>query len=250
MKIKREDIEMHIRNTIQYAYNSYNGVVNYVDNISFLNLLDAYINDDTSNFARTSTYGFIYISVKAIADYIETIEDVKIEDIRALALEVIIHELTHIDQLIDSNYIVSHEKYRNLIERQCQKQTAKFFIDNKEDLENMFVTHIDIDRYKAIYNANKDVEYLRKQDEFIASYKVESLVGQDFKYKFKNKNACIIFIDIDDKEYTVQFYKDDVFLNTEELSKLLEHITLRAPKIKVNYFYIDNTLNIEITPQK
>ena len=104
--MNRFDIIELAQETLIFVYNTFNGEVNTLDPYTRLNFVAGYL-DTKTNIARTTPYGYIYVSLEAFADTVEAHGFIDTDQIRNLALEIIIHELTHVDQLIDYSTLSS-----------------------------------------------------------------------------------------------------------------------------------------------
>ena len=240
----------------QTAVNTYkllNGKVNTIDpytklNIDVINEFDP----NGSGVAYTTPYGYINISIPSIYKFLMDIDlDDRLDDIRNLAAEIIIHELTHVDQLIDHNVITYNNTYRIDIEEQCINKSLRYMVDNADYLQAMLGFPI----IKSMHlNRIKDTDghpFLAKIPEFIASFKLELIIGTQFKELARDNMNIISYSPNFNTVLEVEVMKDKEYINSQELNDLLEDIRVGRIKNetgKVSYYYNPvDTLNIQYT---
>lgn len=242
--MNRFDIIELAQQTLTFVYNSFNGKINKLDPYTRLNFVSGYLENKTT-IARTTPYGYIYISLEAFADTVELQKFIDTDQIRNLALEVIIHELTHVDQLIDYKYIKFNNGYRDNIELQCVRQSIQFILDNIQFIRSLGLVVIP-ETYQSRLNNLENVTYFPKNPLAIAMAKLESMIGRKFR-EFHNDNIEIQYIDRLQTHYNFDVCKDRSFINSKNLNDLGERLSIDK-QFTIEYFeYGNSKLVIKIT---
>lgn len=242
--MNRFDIIELAQSTMQFVYDTFNGKVNNLDPYTRLNFILGYL-DKTTNVAKTTPYGYIYISLDAFADLVESQGFIDTDQLRNLALEIVLHELTHVNQLIDYRYIKFNNGYREDIEKQCVKQTCKYILDNIDMIRSFGLVVIP-DTYIGRLNALDNIEFDYKNPDVLSMIKLESVVGTTYK-QFNHNNIVIHYIDMLKNHYEFDVCKDRVFINSQNLNDLGERL-LNNKDYSIEYFEYDTQkLEIRIT---
>lgn len=242
--MNRFDIIELAQQTLTFVYDTFNGKVNTLDPYTRLNFVAGYL-DTKTNIARTTPYGCIYISLEAFADTVELHGFIDTDQIRNLALEIIIHELTHVDQLIDYKYIKFNNGYRNEIELQCVKQSCQWILDNIQYIRSLGLVVIPEVYQARLANLTNEV-YTPKYPMAIAMGKLEYMLGRKFR-EFSNNNIEIEYVDRLKTHYTFMVCENRIYSNSANLNDLGEHL-LNDKQYTVEYLeYGDSKLVIKIT---
>lgn len=217
--------------TMQFTYDTFNGKVNHIDPYTKLIFVSGYL-EKMTNIARTSPYGYIYVSLDAFYDTVTTHPYHTTDAIRNLAMEIIIHELTHVDQLIDLKHIKYNIEYRQSIEEQCVKKSCEYILDNIGVIQSVGLP-VFREMYEPRYEALKNVIYFQKYPELVAMVKLESIIGPSFKLYVKGD----VFLDFTDKlgnNHRIMVAKDRQYINSQALNDICE------------FLFINKNFNIEL----
>lgn len=129
-----------IESFILKVFNYYNGKINLFNNNAKLNI-------NWANMMDTSIGGYsIYPNIVIIYPRIIYRYSQDIEDFKMTVVEVIIHELTHTDQIIDYDLYDSNKEYTDYIEYACQLQAQLYILSNTNDIYNKFGIRINLNK--------------------------------------------------------------------------------------------------------
>lgn len=214
MNLDKTDISCLLKETIDIVYSHFNGRINSNDPITRLVVSEGYIGQ-TSIIARTSPCNYIYISIPAFIQSMEDKHVTSYDQVRNLALEVIIHELTHADQLIDPKWIKNNKEYRDSIEEECIREACRFILVHVDELR-AYGLYVDTDYFFVKMNSIKDVSFTRKYHDLVVPYRLETIIGP----QFKKYNANDIILLYNNKEIKVR--GNNQYINSIELIDALE----------------------------
>lgn len=240
----RFDIIELAQDTMTFVHKAFNGKVNNLDPFTRLIFVAGYL-DKTTNIAKTTPYGFIYISLEAFADSVANQKFIDTDQIRNLALEIILHELTHVNQLIDYRHIKFNNGYREDIERQCVKQTCQFILDNINEIRSLGLVVIP-ETYMSRLEVLKNTNFLFKNPDVIAMVKLESMIGKKFR-EFNHSNISIHYIDRLKNHFDFEVCKDRVFINSQNLNDLGERLLIDKEFVIEYMEFANSKLEIRIT---
>lgn len=242
--MNRFDIIELAQQTITFVHSAFNGKVNALDPYTRLNFVSGYL-DKKTNIARTTPYGCIYVSLEAFADTVEAYRFIDTDQIRNLALEIIIHELTHVDQLIDYRYIKFNNGYREEIERQCVKQSCQWILDNIQFIRSLGLVVIP-EVYEERLVGLSDVTYSFKNPAVIAMSKLEHMIGKKFR-EFNSTDIEIHYVDRLKNYYKIPVCVNRIYQNSQNLNDLGERL-LNDKQCTIEYMeYGNSKLVIKIT---
>ena len=237
--MNRFDVIELAQQTLTFVYDTFNGKVNTLDPYTRLNFVSGYL-DTKTNIARTTPYGCIYVSLEAFADTVERQGFIDTDQIRNLALEIIIHELTHVDQLIDYKYIKFNNGYREEVELKCVKQSCQWILDNIQYIRSLGLVVIP-EVYQARLTNLTDIIYTPKYPIAIAMAKLEYMLGRKFR-EFSNNN-----IERLKTHYSFMVCENRSYINSRNLNDLGERL-LNDKQYTVEYLeYGNSKLVIKIT---
>lgn len=179
MALSTVDIMSLLKDTVEFTYDRFSGKVNYIDQISRLIFTDGYVGP-TTVIGRTSPCNHIYISLTAFYNYCI---DRKIDSpdvVRNKAFEVIMHEMTHADQLIDPKFLAKNASYRDSIEKDCIYQTARYVLDNLNIIRS-YGLYVDESSFRNMIHTVGEREFGRKNPSLFVPYRLENIIGPKFK---------------------------------------------------------------------
>lgn len=141
MKIDRDMVELFLNKVFNY----YNGKINTVNYPAVLNIEWALLYN-RSEAGYTKDPNIVTINPMIIMRNSNTETDFYI-----LSLETIIHELYHIDQVIDYFKLISNTSYRLKIEQAVEIMTANYMINHSNDIALNFGLYVyDPAHYEAV----------------------------------------------------------------------------------------------------
>lgn len=141
MKIDRDMVELFLNKVFNY----YNGKINTVNYPAVLNIEWALLYN-RSEAGYTKDPNIVTINPMIIMRNSNTETDFYI-----LSLETIIHELYHIDQVIDYFKLISNTSYRLKIEQAVEIMTANYMINHSNDIALNFGLYVyDPEHYMAV----------------------------------------------------------------------------------------------------
>lgn len=163
--------KQEINNFIQNVFNYYNGRINICNYPAVLEI-NWSINNTSSAAGATRNPNIVTIFPRVIERYNANKD---IYSYYFIIVETIIHELYHIDQVIDYSMLGSNEQYLNFIETAVEAQVYLYMINNTKeiiriignsDVVNLFINNSDmyIFNYYPIvylYNRRKYVDHLK-----------------------------------------------------------------------------------------
>lgn len=241
----RFDIIELAQNTMTFVYETFNGKVNYLDPYTRLTFVGGYL-DKTTGIAKTTPFGYIYVSLEAFVDSVYNQKFIDIDQIRNFALEIILHELTHANQLIDYRYIKFNNGYREDIETQCVKQTCEYILSNIDYIRSLGLVVIP-ETYTNRLTKLATVEYLPKNPEVLVQTKLDSMIGKSYK-DLNRQNISIHYTDQLSNHFQFDVCKDRIFINSQNLNDLGERL-LNNKNFELAFLdnQQENHLSIEIT---
>ena len=141
MKIDRDTVELFLNKVFNY----YNGKINIVNCPAVLKIEWALLYN-RSEAGYTKDPNIVTVNPMIIMRNCNTETDFYI-----LALETVIHELYHIDQVIDYFKLVSDPSYRIKIEQAVEIMTANYLINHSDDIALNFGLYVyDPAHYEAV----------------------------------------------------------------------------------------------------
>lgn len=120
-------------NFIRKVFNYYNGKINVFNNTAVLDINHAQLNGTfTAGYSRLPDVVSIHPEV------IYRFNNGNDYNSRITAIETIIHELFHTDQVINYNRYVADATYNKYIEHACEMQTSIYLLNHLTELEQVF----------------------------------------------------------------------------------------------------------------
>lgn len=218
MQLSEMDFEQLFIGTANVCYRLYNGIVNKNDPYTRLIFIRGVLPDGV--LANSTAFGFIRISLPNITDYcIKNGIRNNVDKIKNLAFEIIIHELTHMDQLIDNKMMDRIPAYREEVEDQCINQTIAYILNNKKEHESYLKFPIDEEYIRSkLVKINNN--YSPKILNLIVPHKLQLLFSQNEISKFGD--TIEMKINTDDNYIVIR--DNGTWINSFDTNGLFERI--------------------------
>ena len=186
----------YIEAFIRKVFNYYNGRINVINYPAILHV-------EWANLYGKTIAGHSYLpnNVVIYPMIIARYYQANTSQFYSHIIETVIHELYHMDQIIDYNLTRYSEQYVDQIERAVETQTALYMLQNQQEIAENFGIYIDEDDIRfllssAQYAYTSYVPYRRKryQDQLIS---LISDVGFPGVQHSVFENIMPLYIDID-----------------------------------------------------
>jgi len=193
----------YYKNFAQNVFNRLNGIVNKVNIASDIKFS---LDDKYNSYAYNNNCCIIIFLNKILHDHVDD------ERIKPVIIDVIIHELFHIDQVIDRNIYNIDTEYTSMIEKQVIYKTSEFIISNYTDLQNI-IGEFEITRFRNIYsNIIKEIvaPYERITLEKLYIDTIKSWANNDVNINLYN-NIIVKYKTIDNIEYEICIKQNGIY---------------------------------------
>lgn len=167
-----------------------------------------------------------------------------------LLIESVIHELHHVDQVIDYSKMIYDKQYVHVIESAVEKETNIYIINHYDEIQIMFDIDPSILKQFQLYKINEfnsGVYIKRDYNTHILSLvqEIMSIIPKDVESQILETNKTII-LEINNESFILRGkgYLIDLFsLNQILYEKYFKYIIYN--KYAINYYITDSEIHIK-----
>lgn len=237
-----------------YIYFAFKTFYYLKDKINRLNTnITLQIKNDTEEYSSLYLRSVIYLNIEKI---IRELDDENL--IKQNIIFLILHELYHVEQVVDYNYYINDENYRCKKEFEVNYRAINYMINNYNDLENALSVKLNIEHLKYSMDNLFKNNYFRSDIDFeritleksIIQNLIYLLRDTTFDYKLLGVyNRVTISIDYNDILYKVilrnnnQWSKDQNNFLTEIIREIHSRNPIKPESIEIyksnNFDFID-----------